>query len=71
METQNIKAEAVKLIGRLSDDCTWDDIAYAVYVRQRIEAGLRDVEEGRLIDHEEIVREFSSRERSMVVESPE
>ena len=31
---------------------------YHVYVRQKIEDGLRDVEEGRLYTHEEVFKEF-------------
>lgn len=30
----NIKAEARKLIERLPETATWDDLAYEIYVRQ-------------------------------------
>ena len=46
------------MIERLPNDCTWNDVAYAVYVCQEIEAGLRDAEAGRLIDHDELFREL-------------
>lgn len=70
METQSIKAEAVKLIGRLPDDCTWDDVMYAVYVRQKIDAGLKELDEGRFYTHEEIVREFAGDGSALVSERP-
>jgi predicted transcriptional regulator len=42
----------------LPDDCTWDDVMYQIHVRQKIEAGLRAVEEGRTVPHEEVFAEF-------------
>jgi len=36
----------------LPDECTWEDVMYRIYVRQQIEEGLKDEEEGRLIPHE-------------------
>ena len=42
----------------LPDDCTWDDVMYRFYVRQKIEAGRRDIEQGRTIPHEQVMAEF-------------
>lgn len=50
----DIKAEARRLIDQLPDDATWDDLMYEIYVRQAIDAGLADVEAGRVIPHEEL-----------------
>lgn len=36
-----IKEEARKVIEDLPEDATWDDLMYKLYVRQKIEAGLR------------------------------
>jgi predicted transcriptional regulator len=55
---QTVKQAIVELIGALPDDCTWDDVMYRIYVRQKIEAGLRDAEEGRTFSHEEVMKEF-------------
>ena len=51
-----IKAEAIALIEHLPDDCTLADIQYSLYVRQKIDEGLADVEAGKLIPHEEAKR---------------
>ncbi len=45
METNNIKDEARRLLDKLPDEVTWDDIMHEVYVRQAIEAGLKDSKE--------------------------
>ena len=53
------KADAMKLIESLPDDCTWDDIKYRMYVRDAIESGLADVEAGRVMPAEEAKRRIA------------
>ena len=47
-ESRNIKPDARRLVEDLPETATWDDLAYEVYVRQSIEAGLADGEAGRV-----------------------
>ncbi len=54
-----VKEEAKKLIDNLTDEFTWDDLMYEIYVRQIVELGLKAVKEGRIISHEEIKKRFS------------
>jgi predicted transcriptional regulator len=54
MEVANVKDEARRLIERLPDDVTWDDLMHEIYVRQAIEAGLEDSRAGRLTDSAEV-----------------
>jgi predicted transcriptional regulator len=58
MPTMNLKEEARRLIERLPDEATWEDLQYEIYVRQAIEAGLKDSREGRIIPHAEARRRF-------------
>ena len=44
MSTTTIKEEAQKMIDNLPEDVSWDDIMYQIYVRQSINAGLKDSE---------------------------
>ncbi len=48
MEAVSVKDEAKRLIERLPDDATWDDLMHEIYVRQAIEAGLEDSRDGKL-----------------------
>ena len=59
MRTQNIKEEAKRLIEKLPEDMSWDDLMHEIYVRQSIEAGLADSEAGRLADVAEVRAKFS------------
>ncbi|WP_251930750.1 hypothetical protein [Salinibacter ruber] len=40
MPATKVKEEAQRLIEKLPDDATWDDLMRRIYVRQAIEAGL-------------------------------
>ncbi|HEX8073316.1 MAG TPA: hypothetical protein VF546_25450 [Pyrinomonadaceae bacterium] len=54
MSTANMKEEARRLIEKLPDDATWDDLMHEIYVRQAIEAGLADMEAGRVKDVDQV-----------------
>jgi predicted transcriptional regulator len=49
-----IKIEAARLLAQLPDDATWEDLQYAIYVQQAIEAGIQDAEEGRVHTTDEV-----------------
>jgi predicted transcriptional regulator len=53
-----VKAEAIRLIQTLPDDCTWDDVRYRLYVQHAIERGLADVAAGRVVSHEDAKRQI-------------
>jgi predicted transcriptional regulator len=53
-----IKEEAKKLIDRLPDQVTWDDIMYEFYVKKKIAIGIKAVEEGRIVPHTEVKKRF-------------
>ncbi|HHT9113943.1 MAG: hypothetical protein HZA47_06425 [Planctomycetes bacterium] len=56
---QKIKQEVSKLLNRLPDDCSLEDIQYHLYVLQKIEHGLKDAEEGRVYTQEEIEKRMA------------
>lgn len=53
------KEEVKKLIDRLPNDASFEDIQYHIYVREKIEKGLNDAREGRVISQEEIEKRMS------------
>lgn len=57
-ETTTIKTEAHRIVEQLPDDASWEDLIYRLYVRQSIEAGLRDSEAGRVESVAEVRRSF-------------
>jgi hypothetical protein len=49
--------EAVRsMLDNLPDDLTYEDIQYHIYVLQKIELALEDVEAGRVLSQEEVER---------------
>jgi predicted transcriptional regulator len=55
------KELARRIIEQLPEQATWDDIMYELYVKQKIEEGLADVEAARTVPHEEIKAELLGR----------
>lgn len=47
------KKEARRLLERLPDDAFLEDIQYHIYMRQKIDPGLKDIEAGCTISEEE------------------
>ncbi len=58
MHTDNIKEEARQLLKNLPEKATWDDLMYQIYVRQAIEAGMKDSDAGRTLDVKEVRKRF-------------
>jgi len=50
----NVKQQAYQLVEELPDNATWDDLMYEIYVRQAIEAGIRDSDAGRTQDVKQV-----------------
>lgn len=58
------KESAQQILDHLPDQASWDEIMYELYVKQKIEAGLKSVEEGRTIPHEEMKRRLLNKTRN-------
>jgi hypothetical protein len=58
MQTESIKEQAHRLVDDLPDGATWEDVMHRIYVRQAIEAGIKDSDAGRTIDVEEVRKRF-------------
>lgn len=58
MEKAELKKEVEHLLKDLPENAEWDDLMYKIYVRQSIEQGLKDVEEGLIVSHEDIKKKF-------------
>ena len=58
MQTEDIKKEAYLLLDNHPDKATWEDLMYRIYVREAIEAGVKDSDEGRTKDVREVRKRF-------------
>lgn len=56
--TESVKEQAYHLLDNLPDSATWEDLMYRIYVRQAIEAGIRDSDEGQTVDVKEVRKRF-------------
>jgi predicted transcriptional regulator len=55
---RSFKQQAHTLIDNLSDDAGWKDLAYEISVIQDIEEGLADSAAGRVVETNEVRRQF-------------
>ena len=51
---QTAKQEVMELLQQLPDDSSLEEIQYHLYVRQKIQRGLRDVDQGKVHTQEEV-----------------
>ena len=58
METENIKEKTYQILNNLPDKATWDDLMYSIYVRQAVEAGIKDSDEGNTVEVKEVRMRF-------------
>ncbi len=53
------KQQVFELVKDLPEEIDIDEIMYRLYLRQKLETAEKDVREGRIVSHEEVVRETS------------
>ena len=53
------KDEVLRILERLPEDASLEDIQYHIYVRQNIDHGLADAEAGRTLSEEEFDRRMA------------
>ena len=62
-DSTDIRPDAKRLIDQLPAGASWDDLAYEVYVRQAIDQGLADADNGRTVDHDAALERARARIR--------
>jgi len=55
---ESAKQALLKAVEQMPDDVSAEDIMYTLYVRYRIELGLREIDEGKTVPHEEVMQEL-------------
>ncbi len=55
---QTVKEEVRHILEKLPDNCTLEDVQYHLFVLQKIENGLEDLKEGRVVSHEDVEKKM-------------
>lgn len=53
------KEEVRRMLDRIPDDSTFEDIQYHIYVMSKIKRAEEDIREGRVLSQEEVERQVS------------
>ncbi|MFO8054232.1 MAG: hypothetical protein R6U19_03605 [Bacteroidales bacterium] len=59
MQIENIKQEVHRILDKLPEEATWDDLMEQIYVRQAIEQGIKDSYEGKTVDVQEVRKKLN------------
>jgi predicted transcriptional regulator len=59
MKMSTAKEEVRKMLDQIPEDASFEDIQYHIYVRAKIEQGLKDIAEGHLLTQEEVERRMA------------
>ncbi len=60
MHAHSAKQDAIHAIERLPDDVPLDEIVYRLYVLNKVQQGLQDIDAGRTIRSEELAQEIEA-----------
>jgi predicted transcriptional regulator len=53
------KEEVRKMLDQIPADSSFEDIQYHIYVKQKVERGLKALEEGRYFTHEQVKKKLA------------
>ena len=59
--TSNLKEEIMDLIRKLPEDVTINDIMYHLYVKKKILSGIKELDQGKVIPHEQTMENAKKR----------
>ena len=48
-----VKKEVIKIVESLPEDCTLEEIHYHLYVREKVERGIKAIDEGQVVSQAE------------------
>ena len=63
-DTRDFRTEAHRLIDQLPADATWEDLLWAISVRQAVDDGIADAHAGRVHSHDAVAAMVRERFRS-------
>ncbi len=56
---KSARKEVRKILDQIPDDASFEDIQYQIYVCQKTERGLRDMDDGRVLSREQVEKRMS------------
>ncbi|MCE8427509.1 MAG: hypothetical protein J5U19_03850 [Candidatus Methanoperedens sp.] len=56
---KGVKQQVIRMIEALPEEITVDDIMAELYFKQQVDAGLRELDEGKGIPHEEVEKRMA------------
>jgi len=54
-----VKDQVKQMLDRMPDECSVEDVQYQLYLIEKVRRGLKSIEEGRGIPHEQVRKQFA------------
>jgi thymidine phosphorylase len=55
----SVKHDVIEMIKKLPDEVDYDDIMAEIYFKQKVDKSLKQIDEGKVIPHEEVKKRIS------------
>jgi predicted transcriptional regulator len=56
----SVKEQVRKMLDQLPDDCSVEDVQYQLYLIEKVRRGLKSIDEGRGIPHDEVKKRLAT-----------
>ena len=56
----SVKTQILEAVNALPEDITWEEAIYTLYIRKKVSMGLKAIEEGKVIPHEDLRKEVET-----------
>lgn len=54
----NVKQKVMMILQSMPEDCTWEQVRYRLYLNHQIEMSEAEIDAGRTIPHEQVMKEM-------------
>jgi hypothetical protein len=59
--TMTVKEQVRKMIEKLPDECSIEDVHYQLYLIEKVRRGLKSIGDGKGIPHDQVRKQFATR----------
>ena len=56
----SVKEQVRKMLDQLPDDCSLEDIQYQLYLIEKVQRGLKSIDDGKGIPHEQVKKQLTA-----------
>jgi predicted transcriptional regulator len=55
-----VKQQVLKMLEQLPDECSVEDVHYQLYLIEKVQRGLKSIDEGKGVPHEQVKKQLAT-----------